>query len=72
MSRVTVRVTHTDGCIMEITMPSRDYERLHERWLDLALGDGSGSIPLPPLDGDLVDVPASEIRSLEPLVTPKR
>jgi hypothetical protein len=72
MSRVTVRVTHSDGCVMDITMPARDYERLHERWLDLALGDGTGSIPLPTSEGELVDVPASEIRSLEPLVVPDR
>ncbi|MEN8151007.1 MAG: hypothetical protein ABFS86_14390 [Planctomycetota bacterium] len=67
MSRVTVRVTHADGCVMEIRMSSRDYQHLHERWLDLALGDGAGFIPLPTPSGDIVDVPATEIASLEPL-----
>jgi hypothetical protein len=67
MSRVTVRITQQDGCVMEVTMPARDYERLHERWLDLTFGDETGSIPLPTPDGELVDVPATEIRSLEPI-----
>lgn len=67
MNRMTVRITQQDGCVLEVTMPTADYERLHERWMDIVLHDGDDSIDLPSSGGEIVSVPASEIRLLEPV-----
>ena len=67
MSRMTVRITQQDGCVLEVTMPTADYERLHERWMDICLHDGDEAIDLPSPTGEIVALPATEIAALEPI-----
>lgn len=67
MDRVRIRVTHTDGCVLTVKMPRRDFETLYDAWVAMCLAGTDGLIRLPSAGGKLVAVPVGEIATIEPI-----